>query len=241
MTSTEKAIKAAFFFGHPVVPAPRDSSLGKTVPHLKNKTSEELMDQVANADEKAFTELMRRHYGRCYAVAWRMLRDAGLAQDVVQETFARIWSKSHLWQSRTGGGFAAWAARITSNLAIDEYRRPARQERFFAAMIESAPHPGFDQEAKPDFAPDLADPAQSPEKLYSSQEIGERIKTALAHLPPRQRQAFILCQIDGQSNAEAAAALGVSVGALELLLVRARRHLREDLAELYHLERTTPM
>ena len=63
-------------------------------------------------------------------------------------------------------------------------------------------------------------------------EIARRIGSALARLPERQRSAFALCQIDRLSNAEAAESLGVTLGALELLLVRARKAMRQELADM---------
>ena len=199
---------------------------------ITDQPSEELMDRVVGGDEQAFAELTRRHYPRCYAVAWRVLRDSGLAQDCVQEAFLRVWSKSHLWQRRTGGSFAAWLMRITTNLAIDEQRRPAQHERFYQSALPMTSDAGSELNLLEEFA----DSRPNPEQIFSSQEINQQIQNALASLPPRQSQAFILCQIDGQSNAEAANIMGISVGALELLLVRARRSLRQNLADLYQLE-----
>jgi RNA polymerase sigma-70 factor, ECF subfamily len=65
-----------------------------------------------------------------------------------------------------------------------------------------------------------------------AREIGRRIGAALASLPERQRTAFALCQIEQISNAEAAGRLGISLGALEPLLVRARKRMRRELADL---------
>ncbi|MCX8507020.1 MAG: sigma-70 family RNA polymerase sigma factor [Alphaproteobacteria bacterium] len=249
MTGTSKAISPKWsVFINQAVSAITDSQAQPPLAHATDKTvrlaeqnssvacadpsSEELMDRVVNGDEKAFAELTRRHYPRSYAVAWRVLRDTGLAQDCVQEAFLRVWCKSHLWQRRTGGSFAAWLMRITTNLAIDEQRRPSQQERFSHASLQMM----SESSSGINLFESFADSRPNPEQMSSSKEIGRRIADGLATLPPRQCQAFILCQIDGQSNAEAANIMGISVGALELLLVRARRSLRENLADLYQLE-----
>ena len=244
MTSTSKAIAPRWPLVTPPVihqnaigqdhPAPAQLTDQNSVIHA-DLTSEELMDRVGVGDGQAFAELTRRHYPRSYAVAWRVLRDTGLAQDCVQEAFLRVWCKSHLWQRRNGGSFAAWLMRITTNLAIDEQRRPAHLERFH----QSAPPILSDSSSELNLLEEYADFRPNPEQNAASQEIQHHIQKALASLPPRQCQAFILCQIDGQSNVEAAHIMGISVGALELLLVRARRSLRQNLADLYQLEHTT--
>lgn len=82
-------------------------------------------------------------------------------------------------------------------------------------------------------------PAAAPdaEQCLLAKEIGRRIAAAFARLPERQRVAFALCQIERMRNAAAAECLGVSVGALELLLVRARKTMHRELADLLEGDR----
>jgi RNA polymerase sigma-70 factor (ECF subfamily) len=78
--------------------------------------------------------------------------------------------------------------------------------------------------------PDEADPAASPEARLEARGEDERVRTALAALPTRQREALVLTYYQEMSNLDAAALMGISVDALESLLARARRTLRAQLA-----------
>jgi len=133
-------------------------------------------------------------------------------EDIVQEAFERVWTRASDWRPRQGARFFAWLARIALNLAIDRIRRP-RQLR----LEDTYDAPTRDPDA---------------ERCLLAREIGRRIASALEHLPERQRTAFALCQIERMSNAGAAGCLGISLGALELLLVRARKSIRRELADL---------
>jgi RNA polymerase sigma-70 factor (ECF subfamily) len=175
-------------------------------------TDEELMARIAEGDRDAFAVLVERRRGAVMRLAFGIVRNAAEAEDIVQDCFERVWSKSRSWRSGRGGTVFGWIARIATNLAIDRKRRasPVRLDR----------------------AGDVAAGAGGAENEVTGREIGRRIRQAVALLPDRQRTAFVLCQIERMSNAAAAAALGVSVGALELLLVRARKTMRRELADL---------
>jgi len=170
------------------------------------------MQGVAGGDAGAFRRLIKRHRNRAMRVAFAILRDAAEAEDIVQEAFVRVWARAAQWRAGEGGSFAAWLTRITVNLAIDLRRRPRP-----APLGE-----------KDDF------PATGPgsDQVVAGRQIGARIRAAMAALPERQRTAFALCQIERMHNAEAARSLGISLGALELLLVRARKSMRRQLADL---------
>jgi RNA polymerase sigma-70 factor, ECF subfamily len=170
------------------------------------------MQRVAGGDAGAFRRLIERHRSRAMRVAFAIVRDAGEAEDVVQEAFARVWTRAAQWRARDGGSFAAWLTRIAVNLAIDLRRRPR-------------PDPLGDRD-------DIAGADPGSDQLVAARQIGSRIRAAMAALPERQRTAFALCQIEHMRNAEAAQSLGISVGALELLLVRARKAMRRQLADL---------
>ena len=79
--------------------------------------------------------------------------------------------------------------------------------------------------------PDIADPADDAEAVLIESERGRRVADAIAMLPERQREALLLVHYQDLSGAEAAAALEVSVEALESLLARGRRALRTRLVE----------
>lgn len=186
-----------------------------TFSHAEEEAKDDagLMRQIAGGDQRAFQKLMRRHLARTVRLASRILGSTLAAEDVAQEAFIRVWKHAGDWQdpAQSGAKFTTWLYRIVLNLCIDEKRR----NRF--TNIESIPEPA---DAKPDA-----------EHKMQQQEQSGRVRAALEKLPERQRAAFVLCFYEEYSNKEAADMLGISIGAVESLLVRSRRMLREELVE----------
>ncbi len=172
-----------------------------------------LLVASAGGDARAFRALVDRHSGQAYAVALRMTGSAAEAEDVVQDAFLRVWRHAGSW--RTGGArFATWLFQIVLNLCRDR-ARAARLRRHLP--IED----GLE----------ASDPRPGAEAGLRAQHEARLLLAAVQALPSRQREAVVLTYAGGLSNAEAAAALGVSAGAIESLLVRARRDLRRRLRQ----------
>ncbi|MEZ0260889.1 MAG: RNA polymerase sigma factor [Alphaproteobacteria bacterium] len=174
------------------------------------KDDAELMSRIAGGDQRAFEKLMRRHLVRTARLAQRILGGTQAAEDVAQEAFIRVWKHAGDWEAN-GAKFTTWLYRIVVNLCIDEKRK-----RSFA-NIEAI--------AEPEDGKDNA------EQSMQRAERGLEVRKALEQLPERQRAAFVLCFYEEHSNKDAADILGISVKALESLLVRSRRTLRESLKE----------
>ena len=176
-------------------------------------TDDALVLRVAQGDRLAFAHLVERHGARLLALAVRIVGNRAVAEEIVQETFTRAWITAPKWQHKgeAARAFSAWLSRVATNLAIDQLRRPR------TSAIEEAPEP--------------VDPASDAVDGLIRQERLARLQRALAGLPPRQRAAIALTYDQGLSNLEGAAALGTSLGAFELLLVRARRALRIAMME----------
>ena len=168
-----------------------------------------LMRRVAAGDARALEAVAERHSAMLFAVAWRMLGDAAEAEDVVQEAITRAWVKAASW-TPVGGGLGGWLRRVATNLCIDRQRK--------RALVS-----GND-------IPERADDAPNADILIDEQKRRDAVAAAMQALPDRQRAAIVLTYYEGASNAEAAAALGVGVKALESLLVRARQGLSRSLA-----------
>jgi RNA polymerase sigma-70 factor (ECF subfamily) len=172
---------------------------------------DELMARVAAGDHDAFASVVNRHLDRVVAVAQRMLGDRAEAEDVAQEALLRVWRYADRWRPGEAR-ISTWLYRIAVNLCLDRKRRPA------TAPLEAAgdpPDPGADAFAQ----------------LYST-ERETFIRAAIAALPERQRLALTLSYYEGLGNIEAAEIMEISVGALESLLVRARRALADRLGPL---------
>jgi RNA polymerase sigma-70 factor (ECF subfamily) len=169
---------------------------------------EDLMLRVGTGDAEACRVLVERHLGRVVAFADRVLGSASEARDVAQDVFTRVWTSAASWRPGSAR-FTTWLHRVALNLCLD---RLARR-----------------RETSLDDAPDPADPAANPARRVEEDETARVVGAAVASLPERQRIALALCQYQGLRNDEAAEIMDVTVEALESLLARARRTLRERL------------
>lgn len=184
-----------------------------------------LMVLVVQRDQNAFGSLVARHVASVHRYLTRMTFARADADDLTQETFLRVWLHAGTYRPGTAR-LTTWLHRIAHNLAVDESRkhRPIPLE---SGDVELAVH---------DLA---AGPGDDPQMRLASEQMQRRLDQALGSLPANQRAALLLCQVQGFSNRDAAAVLGVSVRSLESLVARARRSLRTRL-QLLQLDLTEP-
>lgn len=168
------------------------------------------MQRIARGEPGAVRQIVSGFMPRIFALATRVLDDPVAAEDVAQETLIRAVRKARDW---TGGRarLDTWLHTVALNLCRDRMRK----------MREIAT-------AEP---PDIIDPALSVEAALIEAERSKRVIAAIHALPERQRDAIILVHYQELSGAEAAKVLGISVDALESLLSRGRRSLKERLFE----------
>lgn len=176
----------------------------------------ELMARMAQGDHHALSELMRRHHQRVYRVAFAYLRDADEALEVVQEAFVKAYRGAARWDG--SAEVRPWLVRITVNESIDRYRRIRRRRAAEHSLDVEQGH--------------WAAAGPSPERGVLGRELRERIESALAALPERQRAIFVLRHYQGMELGEIAGALGVRLGTVKSGLHRALQRLRVLLAEV---------
>ncbi len=155
---------------------------------------------------------MRAHLPRLVAVARRMLGEQAEAEDVAQEVFLRVCREAPRWKPG-GAKFATWMHRVALNLCYDRLRRKR-------------------EVPDPDAGVDVADAAPNAGEAWLALQRAAKVQSAMSALPERQRAAIALCHFEEMSNIEAAAALEISVEALESLLARGRRALRTALQDV---------
>jgi len=178
---------------------------------LDSLADEQLMERIAKGDKRAFDWLVRQHLPRAYAIARRVLMNAPDAEEAAQDAFTKLWVHAGDWQPGKAK-FSTWFYRIVTNAALDIARKkklPTSSDETLLAM--------------------QADDTASIEDRLSEADERERVQAALTTLTPAQRAAVSLCYFEEMSNPEAARAMGVHVKALEGLLVRARKTLRDVL------------
>jgi RNA polymerase sigma factor (sigma-70 family) len=167
----------------------------------------ELLDRFArSADQAAFELLVWRHGAMVWGACRRILGpDWAAAEDACQAAFVAL--ARHAARLRGGGAVGAWLHRVAVRAAIDLVRVAARQ-----------------RPADPSDTP-----ARDPDPLRnaSDREVRALLDTGLNSLPDKYRVPFVLCELEGRTNAEAAAVLGCPVGTVESRLTRARQRLRD--------------
>ncbi len=166
-----------------------------------------LLDAASRGDQNAFSQLVKRHYPVVYRVVWRMMSGHVDAQDVTQEAFLRLWNNPG--QLREAHALRGWLIRVATNLVNDRFRAKPM------VMLDDANEP---QDSR----------AIAPQQLEKAR-VSQRMDRAIACLPDRQRLALTLVHFEQFSNIKAAEVMELSVGALESLLSRARRALKQDL------------
>jgi RNA polymerase sigma-70 factor (ECF subfamily) len=173
------------------------------------------MAAIAEGDHDAFEALVRRHLDPIHGYLYRLTGSPTDAEDLAQETFIRVWQRAGSYQPGRAK-LTTWLHTIAHRRAMDGFRK--RRELPISENLE------------------LPDPQADPGADYETGENRLRLAEALSALPERQRASILLCQVQGFSNAQAAEILGLQVRALESLLARARRALREKLSQSGVLE-----
>lgn len=167
-----------------------------------------LVAGIAAGDGEAARLLLDRHIHPITALARRMLGDAHEAEDVVQDVFMRVWKHAQRWTPGRAR-FSTWLHRVAINACYDRLRK--RRE-----VVTDAP-------------PERVDAAPTGFDDLHARDVARAVEAALSVLPERQRAAIALCHYQDMSNIDAAAVMEVSVEALESLLSRGRRALRQAL------------
>lgn len=173
-----------------------------------------LVRRCLRGDARAFEELVSRYEGALYRLAWRMLRDNEEAQDVVQETFIRVFRALETYDPERK--FSTWILRIATNLCIDRYRR----RRMRLVSIDASED---DEERRPVV---LVDGAPRPDAAHGRTSIAERLDEYIQRLPPIYRAIIELRYKRGLAYEEVAEVLDVPLGTVKARLHRAHRYLK---------------
>lgn len=179
--------------------------------------------QVTDNDEKLVARLQRRdpqalgelydRYGRLtYALILRVVRDAGIAEDLVQETFLRVWNRVQGFDPQKGS-IGPWLLAVARNRAIDYLRSAGGRERN-ALEFEETDHPALYTDMERD--------------LLNSDQT-RRVKQAMQKLSANQRQVIELAYFEGLSQTEMAEKMGQPLGTVKTWVRTALQTLRQEL------------
>ena len=175
----------------------------------QDSTDAALVNRAGRGDNSAASMLVLRYTDKVFAACVRVLRRHDAAEDATQETFLRLWKKAPSWKGE-GAKLETWLYRVAMNLCIDRLRKEKR-------------------EVGGEAVPELVDQTALQDDVFLMGEKSKAVAAALGNLPPRQRQALTLCHFQECTNIEAAEIMDISVDALESLLARGRRKLKDIL------------
>ena len=184
---------------------------------LERLSDEILMARVAGGNPAALEMLYDRYASTVLGLSLKVIGDQALAEDVLQETFWRVWQSAATYESQRGS-FAGWLFRIARNLAIDAYRRRNARPQAMPDVVGSEPI--LDQVSDPDV--DVVEQVQS--SLQHKQ-----VRLALLSLSPAQRQVIEMAYFFGMTRQEIAEATGEALGTIH---TRARLAIQKLRAEL---------
>ena len=169
--------------------------------------------RVLNGDQLAYAELVQRHQRRLLGLLVHACGSREMAEDLAQETFARVFQKLHLFEGRCG--FYTWLCRIAMNLLADERRRKrlenqAGREGFEMALLANADCTTAEQQVEKD-------------------ELRQCVQRAIAMLDVERRAVLLLRDFDGLDYEQIAEALQIPIGTVRSRLHRARLELKSIL------------
>jgi len=191
-------------------------------PPILSLSDEDLMARVAEEEERAFSELVRRYQGRVTNLISRVLNDRECSDDLAQEVFVRVFV--HRRNYRRGSKLSTWIFTIAANLAKNEIRRRVRRRNWFS--LDAL------QEVLKDSAAVLADKGEGRERLLEREQLQDEVGRAIATVPEKYRVALVLRDIEGLPYEEIAVVLGIPGGTVRSRINRARGILKRKLEPL---------
>jgi RNA polymerase sigma-70 factor (ECF subfamily) len=173
----------------------------------------ELVTHYLNGQRFAFTEIADRYQDRLLNFIYRTIGDRDRAEDLVQETFVRVYR--HLHRFDPTRKFSTWIYTIASNLAKNELRNRARNPLVLFHSIKR----NWEADHRP---LEFEDNAYRPDDLFRKRRVREQVESAVTELPEHHRVVFVLRELEGKTYEEISEITGVTLGTVKSRLNRAR-------------------
>ena len=181
--------------------------------NLLSGTDDQLVRLVAQGDAQALEKLYDKYVRQCFGLALRILGDAGLAEEVVQEVFLKLWTQPDRYSAHKGQ-FVSWLLSLIHHRCIDELRRKSRTE-----VALDDPEGGS-------LLDTAADPEIDPGDQVWMHEQQQTVRAALQGIPEEQRRIIELAYFSGLSQSEIAAKLKQPLGTVKTRMRSGLRHMR---------------
>jgi RNA polymerase sigma-70 factor (ECF subfamily) len=173
---------------------------------------QELIERLRRRDPHALAELYDRYGRLAYSLILRVVRDASLAEDLVQETFLRVWNRVSSIDADKGS-LGPWLLAVARNRAIDYLRSSAGRERN-VVELDQTDHPALYREMEAD--------------LLASDKT-RRVQAAMQKLSPNHRTVMELAYFEGLSQTEMAERMAQPLGTIKTWVRSALKILRQEL------------
>jgi RNA polymerase sigma-70 factor (family 1) len=174
----------------------------------------EMLIRLKSGDEEAFDFFYKKHRGKIYGNILKLVKSTDIAADILQDVFIKVWN--HAAGLDVEQSFEGYVVRIAQNSVYDFFRKASRQKKLEEKLIASS---SFEDHQDIDAGAELEESI----KLLD-QEINL--------LPPKCREVFQLCKIEGKSYEEVAVLLSISTATVNNHIVRATRILKSRLSQI---------
>lgn len=177
---------------------------------------EQLIRLITEAQEEALSQLYERYNRLVFSLAFTIVNDRATAEEITLDVFMRIWQKAGTYRAEQAK-VSTWLTHITRNHAIDVLRRRAVRSDQYAVQWEEAIYAESTQ----------PDPQESAELSMRR----ERVHSALAQLPPDQKQAILLAYFGGLTQSQIAETLKQPLGTIKTRVRLAMQKLHDFLRD----------
>ncbi|CAN5175249.1 sigma-70 family RNA polymerase sigma factor [soil metagenome] len=181
----------------------------------KELDDSELVASFLAGDKDAFTILVERYQGRLLNFVYRTTGDRHRAEDLVQETFIRVYR--HLHRFDQSKKFSTWVYTIASNLAKNELRNRSRNPLVLFQTLKK----NWDADQRP---LEWEDNTYRPDDLFRKRHLRSMVEAAVAELPEHHRTVFVLREMEGKTYEEIAEITATNLGTVKSRLNRARNN-----------------
>ncbi len=182
-----------------------------------SESDKELLYGLVNGDLDAFDIIVNRYKNRLLNFVFRFVKDRDVSEDIVQETFLRVFRKHRDYKAIAN--FSTWIFTIAGNLAKSELRRRKRWRFLSIDAINDDEDKQFE----------LPDTGMKPDRAAAVRMLDKNVKESIDSLQTKYKEALILRDIQGMSYNQIAGIIGVPVGTIKSRVNRARLKLQKKL------------
>lgn len=183
----------------------------------------QVVARFLEGEERAFNELMGRYQLRLVNFVSRTIGDRSRSEDLVQETFIRVYRHLHRYDQNRK--FSTWIYTIASNLAKNELRNRSRNPLVLFQKIKK----NWDADHRP---LEWEDNRYKPDDLFRKRDVKETVERAVEQLPEHHRIVFVLRELEGKTYEEISRITGVNLGTVKSRLNRARNNFARIIAPM---------